>query len=119
MNDKPVTPDANAVDRDPDGGKLEPLPGEPGIPDVARPARVPMSRKGLLAVGLLVASLVAVSALSLQRFATSGKNPEDAVSTRVGDRPAAAGTEPRRLEMPSAPATSRPSTRRCCPPEPD
>ena len=106
MNDKPVTPDANAVDRDPDGGKLEPLPGEPGIPDVARPARVPMSRKGLLAVGLLVASLVAVSALSLQRFATSGKNPEDAVSTRVGDRPAAAGTEPRRLEMPSAPASA-------------
>ncbi|MBE2242172.1 MAG: type IV secretion system protein VirB10, partial [Burkholderiaceae bacterium] len=106
MNDKPTAPGANAVERDQGGDRLEPLPGEPGIPDVARPARVPMSKKGLLAVGLLVASLVAVSALSLQRFATSGRNSGDAASARVGDRPAAAGAEPRRLEMPSAPASA-------------
>lgn len=106
MNDKPVTPGDHAAERDPSGDKLEPLPGEPGIPDVARPTRVPVSKKGLLAVGLLIASLVAVSALSLQRFATSGRNPDDAASTRVGDKPAAAGTAPRRLEMPSAPASA-------------
>jgi type IV secretion system protein VirB10 len=106
MNDKTGAPGANAAERGEDGGKLEPLPGEPGIPDVARPERAPLSKKGLLAVGLLIASLVAVSALSLHRFATSGKNREGAESTRVGDRPAAAGTEPRRLEMPSAPASA-------------
>jgi type IV secretion system protein VirB10 len=106
MNDKSMNPAADASERDQSGDKLEPLPGEPGIPDVARPARVPMSKKGLLAVGLLVASLVAVSAFSLQRFAASGRNPDDAASTRVGDKPAAAGTAPRRLEMPSAPASA-------------
>ena len=106
MNDKPMNPGADAAEPDRSGDKLQPLPGEPGIPDVARPDRVPVSKKGLLAVGLLVASLVAVSAISLQRFATSGRNPDDEASTRVGDRPAAAGTAPRRLEMPSAPASA-------------
>ncbi|HOM12847.1 MAG TPA: type IV secretion system protein VirB10 [Rubrivivax sp.] len=106
MNDKPVTPGADAAERDQSGNKLDPLPGEPGIPDVARPARVPLSKKGLLAVGLLIATLVAVSAISLQRFATSGRNPDDAASARVGDKPAAAGTTPRRLEIPSVPASA-------------
>ena len=106
MNDKPATPDANPSQRDPDGNTMEPLPGEPGIPNVAQRSRTPMSKKGLLAVGLLIASLVAVSAVSLQRFAASGKAPDDASSTRVGDRPSAAGAEPRRLEMPSAPASA-------------
>jgi len=106
MNDKSMNPAADASEPDRSGDKLQPLPGEPGIPNVARPARVPVSKKGLLAVGLLVASLVAVSAIWLQRLAMSGRNPDDEASTRVGDRPAAAGTAPRRLEMPSAPASA-------------
>ena len=44
MNDKPVTPDEPAAQRDPDGNTMEPLPGEPGIPNVAQRARVPMSK---------------------------------------------------------------------------
>jgi len=85
---------------------MVPLPGEPGIPNVAQGARSPVSRKGLLAVALLVASLVAVSAISLQRFATSGKKGDDTESKRVGDRPAAAAAEPHRLEMAAAPASA-------------
>ena len=46
---------------DPDGNAISPLPGEPGIPDVAARQRTSMSKKGLLAVALLVGSLVAVA----------------------------------------------------------
>jgi type IV secretion system protein VirB10 len=97
----------DADDRKPsDGNTIAPLPGEPGIPNVVQRHRSPMSRKGLLAVGLLVLSLVTVSALSIQRLAASGKKPDDGEPKRVSDRPAAATTEPRKLEMPLAAATS-------------
>jgi type IV secretion system protein VirB10 len=86
---------------DADANTLEPLPGEPGIPNVAERHRNPMSRKGLLAVGLLVLSLVVVSAFSIQRFAAGGKKPDDGDPKRIGDRPAAATSEPRKLEMPA------------------
>ena len=88
------------------GNKLEPLPGEPGIPSVAQPARISVSKKGLLAVALLVLSLVVVCAISIQRLMASGKKPEDAVSKRAGDRPAAATTEPRRFDL-SVPAVDK------------
>ena len=89
-----------------DGNTIAPLPGEPGIPNVAERSRTPMSKKGLLAVGLLILSLVAVSAFSIQRFASSGKKADDAESKRVGDRPTAATAEPRRLDMSVAAASS-------------
>ena len=73
------------------------LPGEPGIPNVAERTRPSMSKKGLLAVALLILSLVAVSALSIQRFAASGKRPD--ADKRAGDQPTAAAGEPRRLDM--------------------
>ncbi|MBE2241179.1 MAG: type IV secretion system protein VirB10, partial [Burkholderiaceae bacterium] len=41
-----------------DGNKIEPLPGEPGIPNVAERRRAPMSKKGLLAVALLMLSII-------------------------------------------------------------
>lgn len=81
-----------------DGNTIAPLPGEAGIPDVARRARSSISKKGLLAVGLLIISLVAVSAFSIQRFASSGKKSGDELR-RVGDRPSSATAEPRRLDM--------------------
>jgi type IV secretion system protein VirB10 len=97
-------------DRNPDqdGNTISPLPGEPGIPNVAARPRGTVSKKGLLAVSLLIMSLVAVSAFSIQRF-TSSKKEGDGVSKLAGDRPSAATADPRRLEMPTAsPAASAP-----------
>ena len=103
MNDpRHPQPREPALGADADTNTLAPLPGEPGIPHVAERHRYPMSRKGLFAVGLLVLSLVAVSAFSIQRFAASGKKADDGDPKRVGDRPAAATSEPRKLEMPAA-----------------
>jgi type IV secretion system protein VirB10 len=85
-------------DTRPEGDKLSPLPGEPGIPNVATRQPVAMSRKGLLAVALLVASLSMVAAFSVQRAATNGMQNDDSKPLR--DKPTAASTEPRKLEMP-------------------
>jgi type IV secretion system protein VirB10 len=103
MSDQPVERDALAgSDPDADAGRntLRPLPGEPGIPSVATRPRISMSTKGLLALGLLLVSLVAVSAFSIQRFAAKGKKTAEADSQLVSDRPTAAAKEPRRLDMP-------------------
>src|SRR5438552_3605327 len=103
MNSRPDERDTGAI---PDGNSISPLPGEPGIPNVAERPRMSMSKKGLLAVGLLMLSLVAVSAFSIQRFTASGKKADDGESKRVSDRPTAATAEPRRLEMPPPRAAS-------------
>ncbi|MBA4343283.1 MAG: type IV secretion system protein VirB10 [Methylibium sp.] len=89
----------------PEGDKLSPLPGEPGIPKVAAPQPVAMSRKGLLAVALLVVSLIMVSAFSIQRTATNGKQADD--SKQLRDKPTAASAEPRKLEIPEQPSAPR------------
>ena len=94
------------ADREPDGNAISPLPGEPGIPNVAARQRVSMSKKGLLAVALLVGSLIAVAAVTIQRFSSSGKKADEAESKLVRDKPTAATAEPRRLEMPPAPSAS-------------
>lgn len=88
-----------------DGNTISPLPGEPGIPNVAARQRISMSKKGLLAVLLLIGSLVAVAAFTIQRFSASGKKADDE-SKLVKDKPTAATSEPRRLEMPPAPTAS-------------
>ena len=97
-------------DRDPadTGNVITPLEGEAGIPSVARPTGVNVSRKGIFAVALLALSLVAVSAVSINR-ALASKKDGDEVSKRLGDRPAAAGGDARRLDMtlpPAAPASA-------------
>ena len=88
-----------------DGNTISPLPGEPGIPNVAARPRISMSKKGLLAVLLLIGSLVAVAAFTIQRFSASGKKADEE-SKLVKDKPTAATSEPRRLEMPPAPTAS-------------
>jgi type IV secretion system protein VirB10 len=108
MNDRVDRDDASA---DHDGNSISPLPGEPGMPSVAERRRGSMSKKGMLAVGLLILSLVAVSALSIQRFSSSGKKPDDAASKRASDRPTAATAEPRKLELPPPPTASPPEPR--------
>ena len=100
-----MSPPIEAETHDQGGNALTPLPGELGIPNVAEPTRTAMSRKGLLAVALLVLSLAAVSAISIQRFAAGGRKPDDAASKRAGDRPAAATADPRKLDLSAAPAT--------------
>ena len=108
MNDR-VDPGEAGANRD--ANSISPLPGEPGIPNVAVRPRGSMSKKGLLAVGLLILSLVAVSAFSIQRFSSSGKKADDSESKRVSDRPTAATAEPRKLEMPPPPTASAPAPR--------
>ncbi|MBE7416731.1 MAG: type IV secretion system protein VirB10 [Ideonella sp.] len=117
MNDRIEPGDLDRLEGElPDGNgqaanTITPLPGEAGIPSVAQPRTITVSRKGLLAAGLLIASLVAVAVLSLQRFATSGKKVDDGEPKRVSDRPAAAAAEPRKLDLPPilVAATARPS----------
>ncbi|NUZ08975.1 type IV secretion system protein VirB10 [Piscinibacter koreensis] len=87
---------------------IAPLPGEAGIPNVAEPKRFSVSKKGLLAVALLVVSLVLAAAFSIHRFIASGTKPDDE-SKRASDRPMAATAEPRRLEMPRPSAASAPA----------
>ncbi len=89
-----------------DGNTLSPLPGEPGIPNVEARQRMSVSRKGLLAVALLVGSLIAVAALTIQRLTSSGSLASEAESKLVRDKPTAATSEPRRLDMSPAPAAS-------------
>lgn len=110
-----MTPDPNEqLDRDPErdtdeaahGNTLSPLPGEPGIPNVATRPHLAMSKKGLLAVVLLIGSLAAIAGLTIQRASASGKKSDEAESKLMRDKPAAATSEPHKLEMPPTPAAS-------------
>ena len=90
------------------------LPGEAGIPDVGSRVRQPLSKKGLLAVGLLLLSIIAVAAFGLARLGSGSKKTEDAQTKLASDRPVATTAEPRKLDMPmplaaSAPASSVPT----------
>ena len=88
--------------------QVTPLEGEVGIPSVVRAAGVNVSRKGVFAVALLALSLIAVSAISISKLMSSRKDGDE-VSKRLGDRPAAAGGDARRLDMtlpPSTPASA-------------
>ncbi len=104
MNTNAPGPDPH---RDPEdtGNAITPLEGESGIPSVVRPTGVKVSRKGIFAVALLALSLVAVSAVSINR-ALASKKDGDEVSKRLGDRPAAAGGDARSLDMTLPPAAS-------------
>ena len=98
-------------DRDPvpaSDNTIAPLEGEAGIPSVVKPAGVTVSRKGIAAVALLALSLITVTAVSINR-ALGARKDGDEVSKRLGDRPAAAGGDARRLDMtlpPSSPASA-------------
>jgi type IV secretion system protein VirB10 len=80
------------------------LEGEPGIPSVTQPKTVSVSWKGILAVAMLVLSLVAVTAVSINRAFSSSKKDDEAQAKKAGERPAAAATEARKLDMTLPPA---------------
>jgi type IV secretion system protein VirB10 len=88
------------------GDGIAPLPGELGLPDVAAPRSAAISKKGLLAVVLLIGSLVAVSAVGIQRFSAGVKHAKAEDSKKVSDRPAAATAEPRKLELAPLPTSA-------------
>ena len=98
MNDRTDAPEPDDAGREANGNVLTPLPGEAGIPDVAVRVRGSVSKKGVFAVAFLVVSLIAVSAIWVQRLTTSKKS-DDAASALAGNKPAAATVEPRRLDM--------------------
>jgi type IV secretion system protein VirB10 len=89
-----------------DGNNLSPLPGEPGIPNVAAPQRFSFSKKGLLAVVLFLGLVVGLLAFTIRQFAASGGKPDDVDAKLMRDKPMAASTDSHRLEMPAAPAAS-------------
>ncbi|MEO7007955.1 MAG: type IV secretion system protein VirB10 [Caldimonas sp.] len=109
MNDRTDALEPNDGGRDENGKVLTPLPGEAGIPDVAIRPRVSVSKKGVFAVAFFVVSLVAVSAISVERL-TAKKKSDDVGSALAGNKPAAATLEPRRLDMTpvSTPASAVP-----------
>ena len=101
-------------DTAPSDNTINPLPGEAGIPNIAAPRRMSTSKKGLLAIALAIGTLAAFSAMSLQRWVGSATKADDADSKLMRDKPTAAMSEPRRLDMPAATAanTNAPTTPR-------
>jgi type IV secretion system protein VirB10 len=101
MSEQPARDERHEGERrEGDANVIAPLPGEAGIPNVAERQRISVSKKGLLAVGLLIATLAVVAGLTIHKFAASGKKNDDAGSKLVSNRPTAATAEPRRLEVP-------------------
>lgn len=77
---------------------IEPLAGEPGIPDIAQRSRPALSRKALIAGVVLIASIVSMLGMSIHRFTASA--PADPASKkRPAQRPSAAATEAKRLDL--------------------
>lgn len=75
------------------------LEGEPGIPSVTQPKVVSVSWKGVLAVALFAMTLIAVTAVSLNRAFSNPKGEDEASAKQAGQRPAAAATQPRKLDL--------------------
>jgi type IV secretion system protein VirB10 len=94
--------DPHRTDGD-DANAITPLEGEAGIPSVTQARASNLSWKGIVAATLLLLSLVAVGTLTIHRALSSDKAPGDAESKIAANRPAAAATEPRKLDMTPAP----------------
>ncbi|MBK1613046.1 type IV secretion system protein VirB10 [Rubrivivax gelatinosus] len=110
--DRPTGPGSSGTpgDGEREDDRVTPLPGEPGIPNVAAPATVTFSRKGLFAVALMVLSLIVVAGLSIARLfqgwgGGSGNKPEPAA-----ERPSAATVDPKRLDFTASPARAASSS---------
>jgi type IV secretion system protein VirB10 len=99
----PAAAPTTEADGNGNGNAITPLPGEPGIPNVATSQPFAWSIKGLLAVALLMLGLVGLSAYSLNRYAASGQDGDEA-SKLQRDRPSAASAGTRRLDMAMPPA---------------
>jgi type IV secretion system protein VirB10 len=99
----PEAHDAGARDGGDGNDAIAPLPGEPGIPALAPRQSARISRKAVLAVGLLLASLVTVLAFSVRRFAAKGHEAAERKQQLAADRPEAASSKLHRFELPPPP----------------
>ena len=86
------------------------LPGEPGIPGVARQAPGTVSIKGVVSVSALVLSVIAVAAFWIARIASHpGQADDDA--TLTANRPTSATADPKKIDLTlSRPASSAVAT---------
>lgn len=101
----------NAQNTGLDAPTFAPLPGEAGLPHVAAPLRDPVSKKGMLALVLLVSSAVLASAFAIQRYAAEAMKTDADDGKVIRDKPAAASTEPRKLDLAAARNSSAQATK--------
>jgi type IV secretion system protein VirB10 len=89
-----------------DGGNtISPLPGEAGIPNVARRQTANLSWKNISIIGLVLFMVGGITASYLYRFFAESDDSEKDKSM-LRDRPSAAGAGTRQLDM-TPPATPR------------
>ncbi|MDP2261776.1 MAG: type IV secretion system protein VirB10 [Hydrogenophaga sp.] len=79
------------------GNTLRPLPGEAGIPQVAKRTPLNWSGKGALSLVLMGCTVVLFVGFSIQRC--SAADPPTADMSPARDRPLAASSTPRKLDM--------------------
>ena len=80
------------------GNGINPLPGEAGIPNVARRQPLNLSWKNISVIGLVVLMVAGMSVLYLSRyFSSRGDSEKD--KSLMRDRPSAAGAGTRQLDM--------------------
>ena len=82
-NDEPSPQDS--------GNTISPLPGEAGIPNVARRQPLNLSWKNISVIGLVVTMVAGMSGLYLYRFIDHNSDA-DKDKSLLRDRPSAAGT---------------------------
>jgi len=99
MTERVVDQDVAQGNTEKIGDTIVPLSGEAGIPNVAQRVPISVSKKGLAGIALLVVTLAAMSTVYVQRWVASFAKPDDTESKRTGDRPAAASTEPKKLDL--------------------
>jgi type IV secretion system protein VirB10 len=87
-------PDANAA-----GNTSPTIEDEPDMPNVAQPKTVRVSWKGISAVASFALLLIAVTAISIHWAFFSSEKGDEASATTAGERPTAAATAPRTLDM--------------------
>ena len=78
---------------------MTPLPGEAGLPEVAPRAKGELSTKGLLGAGMICAAVIAVLVPVTRHYFPSSRTTDADAAKQPADRPAAATTEARRLDM--------------------
>ncbi|MFP8778104.1 type IV secretion system protein VirB10 [Hydrogenophaga sp. RWCD_12] len=87
------------------GNTISPLPGEAGIPNVARRQPLNLSWKNISVIGMVVTMVAGMSGLYLYRF-INHKSDADKDKSLLRDRPSAAGAGTRQLDM-TQPVTPR------------